>query len=176
MAFGKPFHHLKAALRRKPIPNLLASRSFSVVLLKNHRCCASAKGLFTIKASHAGIMCSCNKVRYTSPLTPLLFGLMPLLPIVTNKGILPYLLTPPYACTLKQLFCYDTLVGGSSSKSTHSVSWAPYWSAKSTCCLTQPHCAMIAIPIVWQSTAVRANDLLLVKDASSASFGASSTC
>jgi hypothetical protein len=50
----------------------------------------------------------------------LAFCLTPLLPNVTNKGVLPYLLTPPYACTLKQL-CSDTLVGGSSSKSTHSL-------------------------------------------------------
>jgi hypothetical protein len=35
MAFGMPLHHLKAALRRKPIPNLLASMSSSVILLKN---------------------------------------------------------------------------------------------------------------------------------------------
>jgi hypothetical protein len=50
----------------------------------------------------------------------LLFALMPLLPTVTNKGIVPYLLTPPYARTLKP-FCYGTLVGGSSLKSTHSL-------------------------------------------------------
>jgi hypothetical protein len=33
---------------------------------------------------------------------------------------MPYLLTPPYACTLKRV-CSDTLVGGSSSKSTQSL-------------------------------------------------------
>jgi hypothetical protein len=59
-------------------------------------------------------------VTYTSPFTPLLFALMPVLPIVIDKRVLPNLLTSPYACTLKQ-FCFDTVVGASSSKSTHSL-------------------------------------------------------
>jgi hypothetical protein len=57
--------------------------------------------LFAVKASHAGIKCSYNKVKHTSPFMPLFFALMPVLPTVTNEGVLPYLLTPPYACTLK---------------------------------------------------------------------------
>jgi hypothetical protein len=46
---------------------------------------------------------------------------MPLLPIVTNQGVMPCLLTPPCACTLKHFGSIDTLVGGSFSKTTHSL-------------------------------------------------------
>ena len=112
--------HSKAGLRRKPIPNLLESMRFSVILLKNPLMLRLDRGPFCHQSLTRGYHVLMQQVRYTSPFTPLLFALTPQLPTVTNKGVLPYLLTPPYACTLKQ-FCYDTLVGGSSSKSTHSL-------------------------------------------------------
>jgi hypothetical protein len=70
--------------------------------------------------------------------------LTPLVPTATNKGDL---LTSPYACTLKP-FCSDTLVGGSSSKSTHSLFPDPLldsqkylWSVTTILCLDfRTHC------------------------------------
>ena len=142
-----------------------------------YSCCASAKGVFAINVAHAGIGCSCNKLRYKYPFTALLFAFMPLLRIVTNKGVLLYLSTPPYTCTLKQ-FCYDALVVGASSKSTPYLFPAPLsFVTQNVLAMCHNHiCAMPTVPIVLQSIAVSACASLLVKYASSASHGAQCVC
>ena len=116
--FGMQLHNLKSALRQKRIPNHLENKSLSVILVKNPLMLRLGQGPI------------CHQVltrwyhvlmRQGEIFTPLLFALMPLLPIVTIQGVMPCLRTPPCACTLKHFGSIDTLVGGSFSKTTHSL-------------------------------------------------------
>ena len=116
-------HNLKAALRRKRIPNHLENKSLSVVLVKNPLMLRLGQGpichQFLTRWYHV-------LMQQGETFTPLLFALMPLLPISTNQCVMPCLHTTPCTCTLKHFGSIDTLVGGSFSKSTHSLFHGPF--------------------------------------------------
>ena len=150
-------HHLKVALKRHPIPTFLACMSYSVVLLKSLLMVHLGQGPCSHQSVSRGNYARMQQDGIHVAIYVFASGLNADTPHSYQQRCLAtlYVLAPPYACTLKPV-CTYTLVGGSSSKSTHSWSRVPYWIAKSACCMSQPHCAMIAVPIVFQSVAVRA--------------------
>jgi hypothetical protein len=76
-------HNLKAALRRKSIPNHLENKSLSVVLLKNPLMLRLGQGpiCHQVLTRWYRVLMQQGEI-----FTPLLFALMPLLPISTNQG------------------------------------------------------------------------------------------
>jgi len=143
-------HNLKAALRRKRIPNHLENKSLSVVLVKNPLMLRLGQGpichQFLTRWYHV-------LMQQGEIFTPLLFALMPLLPISTNQG----LITPPCACTLKHFGSIDTLVGGSFSKTTHSLFHGTFSrEPKVRAFVQKPQCTMTSVPVARQSISVSA--------------------
>jgi hypothetical protein len=152
--FGMQLHNLKSALRQKRIPNHLENKSLSVILVKNPLMLRLGQGPI------------CHQVltrwyhvlmRQGEIFTPLLFALMPLLPIVTIQGVMPCLRTPPCACTLKHFGSIDTLVGGSFSKTTHSLFHGTFIrEPKVRAFVQKPQCTMTSVPVARQSISVSA--------------------